>query len=159
MSVDLSLLERWLIGWSLARGLPLPQPHEGGLLVEVGWPDQVRRYVFAEAGPALQACASQIQGPGIYLKAAVEPAALRWALPAPWQLESPRYLMCCPAALPAAAPLATAYTTRISVEHGAWVVWLVDALGQPTARGASCCMVKRRSSTVSKPCRPIVGKG
>lgn len=38
MNVDLNLIERWLTGWTLARGVPLPTRHGGGLVVEVGWP-------------------------------------------------------------------------------------------------------------------------
>jgi len=39
MPLDLDLLTRWLTGWSLARGLPLPQPDGDGLVAEVGWPE------------------------------------------------------------------------------------------------------------------------
>src|SRR5262249_52721479 len=56
--IDLDLLERWLCGWSLSRGLPAPQRADGGLRVDVGWPEQRRRHVFADAGAALQACAA-----------------------------------------------------------------------------------------------------
>ena len=63
LHLDLPLLGRWLTGWSLARGLPLPQPVVGGLVVEVGWPEQVRRYVFVEAGEALQACVARSHDP------------------------------------------------------------------------------------------------
>lgn len=52
MRVELQLLERWLSGWSLARGLPLPQRADGGLVAEVGWPEQLRRHVFVDAGAA-----------------------------------------------------------------------------------------------------------
>ena len=135
MQLDLSLLERWLTGWSLARGLPLPRLCGGGLVVEVGWPEQVRRYVFAEAGPALQACASHIQEPFIYLKAAVEPTHLRQVLPAPWQLEAPRYFMHQPRAMTQVILPPAGYATQVGVEQGAAVVRLVDAAGQLAASG------------------------
>ena len=66
MNLDLSLLERWLTGWSLARELPLPSPFGGGSVVEVGWPEQVRRHVFTDAERAPQACARHLHAP-LYL--------------------------------------------------------------------------------------------
>lgn len=68
--IDLHLLERWQNGWSLARGRPLPTHHAGGLVVEVGLPDQLRRHLFVDAGSALRDCAAQIHAPYILLKAA-----------------------------------------------------------------------------------------
>ncbi|MBO2012934.1 GNAT family N-acetyltransferase [Hymenobacter negativus] len=135
MPVDLPLLDRWLTGWSLARGLPLPQPDGGGLVVEVGWPEQVRRHVFVDAGPALQACTIRIHEPFIYLKAAVEPAHLRRVLPAPWQVKQPRYLMSCPTVLPYSFPVPAEYVAMVAVEHGASVIRLTDATGQTAAIG------------------------
>jgi GNAT superfamily N-acetyltransferase len=133
--LDLRLLERWLTGWSLARGLPRPRPCGGGLVVDVGWPGQLRRHVFVDAGEALQACAAGIHAPGVYLKAAVEPAQLRQALPLPWQLDPPRYFMACPVALAPVAPLPAGYVAQPAVEHGATVLRLVDASGQTAAVG------------------------
>lgn len=135
MHLDLGLLERWLTGWSLARGLPLPRHYGGGLVVEVGWPEQLRRHVFVEAGEALQACAAHIQAPFIYLKAAVEPAHMQRVLPATWQLEPPRYVMQCPTAMPKFISPPVGYVAQVTVEHGASVVRLVDATGQTAAIG------------------------
>jgi hypothetical protein len=80
MNLDLDLAERWLSGWSLARGLPLPRREGGGLVVDVGWPEQLRRHVFIDAGPALRACAAEVHAPRIYLKAFVSPDDMRRAL-------------------------------------------------------------------------------
>lgn len=134
MIVDLSLLERWLTGWSLSRGVPLPAHDGAGLVVEVGWPDQVRRYVFVDAGRALQDCAACIDAPFIYLKAAVAPDDMRRALPAAWQIESPGYLMARTAAAPPVAPPA-GYSASVHLEHGAHVIRFADATGQPAASG------------------------
>ncbi|RFP11457.1 MULTISPECIES: N-acetyltransferase [unclassified Duganella] len=134
-ALDLELLERWLAGWSLARGLPLPRRDGGGLVVEVGWPEQLRRHVFLDAGPALQACAARVDQAGIYLKAAVDTEAMRRALPASWTIEQARYLMhrAAPMAGQAAAP--AGYALQTSTEHGAHVVRYVDANGQTAALG------------------------
>jgi GNAT superfamily N-acetyltransferase len=135
MNVDLSLLERWLTGWSLARGLPLPRHHGGGLVVEVGWPEQLRRHVFVEAGRELRECASQIHAPFIYLKAAVDADQMRRALPAHWTMESPRYLMYRPTAIARPVTPPAGYIASVEVEHGACVVRYADSTGQTAASG------------------------
>lgn len=134
-SIDLPLLERWLTGWSLSRGVPLPVREEGGLRVEVGMPLQVRRYVFLDAGPALQNCAEQIHAPHIYLKAAVDPAVLRAALPARWAVEAPGYLMLGPPSMSREAELPSGYSIEMSAEHGAKLVRVLHANGEVAASG------------------------
>jgi GNAT superfamily N-acetyltransferase len=131
---DLALLERWLSGWSLARGLPLPQRQGGGLVVEVGRPDQLRRHVFVDAGAALRDCAGSIRQPLILLKAAVTPEVLRAALPARWQIESPRTLMHHDGPLPA-APVPEGYAAVSAREFGATLIRFLDADGALAASG------------------------
>lgn len=135
MNVDLSLLERWLTGWSLSRGLPLPRREGGGSVVEVGWPDQLRRHVFVDAGRALRECAAKIHEPCIYLKAAVDPDQMRRALPARWEIEKPRYLMHCPAAMTRSATPPAGYVASVEVEPGTHVVRFADSTGQAAASG------------------------
>lgn len=132
--VDLDLLERWLSGWSLARGAPLPRRHGGGLVVDVAQPAQLRRYLFVDAGAALQACARDINGPHIYLKATVDATTLRQALPPRWQLESGRHLMACDGPL-AAAPLPAGLRVVTSRQHGATVLRVFDDAGAVAASG------------------------
>lgn len=132
--LDLDLLERWLRGWSLARGVPLPRRHGGGLVVEVGRPDQLRRHLFADAGAALQDCARAIDEALVFIKATVDAAQLRQALPARWQIESPRYLMRCDAPM-AAAALPAGYTIEQTRQHGATLLRLRDANGAVAASG------------------------
>ncbi|WLI89618.1 GNAT family N-acetyltransferase [Massilia sp. R2A-15] len=135
MSVDLDLLERWLAGWSLSRGLPLPARAGGGLVVEVGWPDQLRRHVFVDAGRALQECAARIHAPFIHLKAAVDADAMRRALPAHWQLDAARYVMSCPSAMERRGALPPGYRAFVGKENGVGVVRIADADGQAAASG------------------------
>lgn len=135
MRVDLELLERWLSGWSLARGLPLPQRAGGGLVVEVGWPEQLRRHVFVDAGAALQACAAQILQHRVFLKAAVDVDTLRHALPPRWTIERPRYLMYRAMPMAQAVPLPAGYALQSAIEHGAHIIRIVAADGQTAATG------------------------
>lgn len=132
--VDLNLLERWQTGWSLSRGAPLPTHGGGGLVVEVGWPDQARRHVFVDAGRALQDCAAQIHAPFIHLKAAVDPDRMRRALPPSWTIQSPGYLMARTAATTPVTPPA-GYSVSVEREHGAHVIRFADATGQTAASG------------------------
>ena len=134
-SVDLALIERWLTCWSLSRGVPLPLPHNGGLVVEVGLPDQLRRYVFADAGPALQACAQGIREPQVFLKAPVEPDVLRRALPAGWDVEGRGYFMAGPPQQPADVLLPAGYRLSFGREHGAQLVRVMHDCGDVAARG------------------------
>jgi GNAT superfamily N-acetyltransferase len=131
----LVLLERWLTGWSRSRGLPLPLHEGGGLSVEVGWPDQLRRYLFADAGAALCACAAQIHDPCVFIKATVDAQVLRRALPQRWAIEAPRYLMACAGPMQGAVTLPAGYTTTLAIEHGAYVVCIVDRAGVMAATG------------------------
>jgi GNAT superfamily N-acetyltransferase len=134
MTVDLNLLERWQTGWSLSRGAPLPTRDGGGLVVEVGLPDQLRRHVFVDAGGALQDCAARIRAPFVLQKAAVDIDQMRRALPAARHIQSQGYLMARPApALPVAPP--TGYRATVEREHGAHVIRFTAADGQPAASG------------------------
>ena len=134
MQVDLPLLERWLTGWSLSRGLLVPTHAGGGLVVEVGWPDQLRRHVFADAGSALRECASRIDAPFVHLKAPVDTETLRRALPGHWEFESQRYVMHRPAAMePVALP--AGYVASVALKGHAHAVHFADANGEPAASG------------------------
>ncbi|WP_255754831.1 GNAT family N-acetyltransferase [Massilia sp. erpn] len=134
-TIDLALIERWLAGWSLSRGVPAPLPYGEGLVVEVGMPAQLRRYVFADAGHALQACAERIHDPYIFLKAAVEPEILRRALPARWSIESPGYLMAGPAQAKDRIALPPGYRIVRERQHGAHVVRILNENQEPAASG------------------------
>lgn len=130
-----AMLERWLTGWSKARGAPLPRHEGGGLVVDVGTADELRRHVFVDAGTALQACASSIRDPFVYLKVTVDPDNLRRALPWRWQIEAVRYFMRLPAPMAAAIAVPPGFTIQQDVEHLAQVVRLLDAAGQTAASG------------------------
>lgn len=134
-TVTLALLERWLTGWSRSRGLPLPRHAGGGLTVEVGWPDQLRRYLFVDAGSALQECAARIDEPCVFIKATVDAATLRQALPQRWKIEVPRYMMIRAKPMQAVGAVPPSYRNTLMVEHGAYVVNIVDERGALSATG------------------------
>lgn len=133
--IDSPLLERWLTGWSMSRGVPLPVREKSGWRVEVGMPLHLRRHVFLDAGPALQACAGQIHAPHIYLKVAVDPAVLRAALPARWTVEAPGYLMQGFASTSRPKALPSGYSVETSPDKGATLVRVLHASGELAASG------------------------
>lgn len=132
---DLALLERWLNGWSRSRGLPLPRHAGGGLVVDVGWPGQLRRYLFVDAGQALTDCAEQVHELCVFIKATVSAAILREALPVRWAIEDPRYLMIRTGPMASRCVLPPGYHSTLAVEHGAYVMDLLDEVGAPAATG------------------------
>lgn len=135
MRLNLPLIEAWVTGWSLARGLPLPFQHAGGLCVETGTAWELRRHVFLDAGPALQACAARIHAPLIFLKAAVAPDVMRASLPHRWNVDGAAYLMLGPAATPGHAPSPPDYHVSLATEHGGYVVRVTHAGSEPAASG------------------------
>lgn len=134
-TLDLELIERWLTGWSLSRGVPLPSALDGGLVVEAGLPQQLRRHVFLDAGWALQACAERIHDPYIFLKAAVEPSVLRLALPARWNIEAPGYLMMGPAQALAEVAMPQGYRALFEKQRGAHLVRVIHENEELAASG------------------------
>ena len=135
MYVDLDLLERWQRGWSLARGLPMPVRESGGLKVEVGYPDQLRRYVFADAGGDLQSCGLAISEPCVHIKAPVDMATLRASLPQHWQMEELRYLMRCDGPMRGKPDLPPGYAASEETEFGARLVRVLAQDGTTAAIG------------------------
>lgn len=135
MELNLTLIERWLTGRSLARGLPLPFHHSGGLCVEVGTAEELRRHVFLDAGPELQACAAQIHEPRVFLKAPVAPNVMRASLPSRWKIEDASYLMYGPTSTTGNAPLPPDYYMSLEAEHGGYVTRVMHARGELAASG------------------------
>ena len=132
---DLALLERWLTGWSRSRGVALPYHDAGGLTVDVGFPDQLRRHVFVDAGAALQACAAAIHTPCVYLKAAVHADVLRRALPARWRVDGPLYLMTHAGPMAPGPALPAGFSMDRTVENNGYLIRILAAGGVTAASG------------------------
>jgi len=91
--VEPDLLWRWVAARSIARGQPLPVPDRGGMRVDTGLPEEMRRYVFASPGPGLRELAAAIDTPHVYLKVCAGAVELEGLLPPRWQLQPAGYLM------------------------------------------------------------------
>lgn len=90
---DPSLVETWLKGWSLAKGVSLPVPDHDGFRVDVGWADQQIRYVFPTISAGLLHLAQTITQPYIFLKVCAPATAIQPHLPPRWVIQPPGFMM------------------------------------------------------------------
>jgi GNAT superfamily N-acetyltransferase len=88
-----AIIETWVKGWALARQTPPPVRKGSGFRVEVGWPQQLARYVFPALTDEFAQLAASITEPWIHLKVCAPPAAVRAVLPACWTIQPVGFLM------------------------------------------------------------------
>ncbi len=93
LRADPDLVATWVRGWALARGTSPPEAHADGFRIEVGWPEQTRRYVFSHLSDEIARLGAEIRAPWVYLKACAPPEAVRAVLPAPWSVADATFLM------------------------------------------------------------------
>lgn len=110
------LLWDWLAARSLARGLPPPVPDHGGMRVDTGAPDEIRRHVFAAPVPGLRTLAASIREPGILLKLCGSTDALLALAPPGWTAHAHGWLMTHAGRLDAAPALPPGYRLVLSVD-------------------------------------------
>lgn len=132
--VNAELLAGWLAARSIVRGLPPPVPEYGGMRVETGLANEIRRYLFAGPVRQIRDLARSISGPLIPIKMCGSGEQLLALLPPGWQLQSISYLMTHGGA--ADAPILPAgYKVEVSSEHAATLVRIVAADGSLGASG------------------------
>lgn len=90
-----ALLEKWLKGWSLSRGLPLPEKYGSGFKVRVDWPEQKERYVFPQLTVEFSRLMKDVSEPWIFGKVCAAPAEVEKILHNGWEIQDPGYLMTC----------------------------------------------------------------
>ncbi len=90
-----TMVEAWAKGWAIARGVALPVRDHEGFRIDPGWPEQLRRYVFADINEGFKSLAREISEPWIFLKVCAAPERVKEWLPPPWMIESPRFMMSC----------------------------------------------------------------
>lgn len=93
MSADPDLLAVWTQGWALTRGVAAPVRDGAAWRIEVGAPDQLRRFVFAEADARVTARAETISEPNVLLKVCAHAARVRPLLPFGWVVRPPGFMM------------------------------------------------------------------
>lgn len=98
----------------MTRGLPPPEPRQGGHYISVGGPDQEARYVFAALdAPTISMLSQKIRKPWVYLKICEAPDVVRVVLPPRWAIREPPSWIMTKLIAPANAPLPDGYTLRI----------------------------------------------
>ena len=102
MRVNPKLAGIWLTGWALARRTPMPVNLGDCWRVDVGWPDQKARYVFATPSERLP-CLAAIAEPHVFLKTFLPVDAMASLLPPGWSLDPQRVMMIHETLAPAAA--------------------------------------------------------
>lgn len=93
--IDPNILEKWLTGWSLSRGLPLPVKSGSGFRVDVGWPEQKARYVFPGFTNEFTDLANTITEPWVFLKVCAPADVIKDRIPSQWVLQPPGFMMTC----------------------------------------------------------------
>jgi len=91
--VDMELLNSWLGARSIARGLPAPLPDRGGLRVETGLPDELRRFVFAGPAEGISELAREIRDPRVLIKMCGPREQLLSRVTPRWHVQPGAYLM------------------------------------------------------------------
>ncbi len=87
------LLEKWLRGWSISRGKPLPEAWKSGYSVFVGDREQKERYVFPQVNEDFISLAESIREPWVYLKVCAPPEEFSRLIPQRWKIQPQGYMM------------------------------------------------------------------
>ncbi|WP_431264959.1 GNAT family N-acetyltransferase [Roseateles chitinivorans] len=89
----------WAHGWAISRSTPAPLAHAGYWQIQVGKPEQVRRYVLPELDPdVLRRLVATAAGPGVWLKVCAPPEDVAPLLSGDWTVHAPEFLMSTPLA-------------------------------------------------------------
>lgn len=116
--VNEELLAQWLAARSIARSLPAPVPDHGGLRVDTGLPQELRRYVFAGPSPGISQLALEIDQPLVFLKMCGTAARLQSLVTPTWQKQPGGYLMSKPAGRNPVPSLPPGYWMQVASDSG-----------------------------------------
>ncbi|MEL7689840.1 GNAT family N-acetyltransferase [Citromicrobium bathyomarinum] len=129
-----ALLEAWLTGRSLARGLPLPVASHGGFRVDTDSAAELRRWVFPNADARIGALAGKIDSPREPVKACIPARDLAKLLPAGWDVQDTGHFMHC-RCTPAVPDLPDGFVARTAQGSLSGRIDIVTTNGVLAARG------------------------
>jgi len=135
MSVDPQLFATWARGWALTRGAEPPIRDRDGWRIEVGEPDQIRRFVYADLCDDLVRRGSEIAELFVFLKVCAEPERVWPLLSWEWDVRQTGVVMVTEEAMPSPAEADDAYTLERWSEGPVRFVRLLDEAGEEAARG------------------------
>ncbi|MEV0282291.1 GNAT family N-acetyltransferase [Streptomyces sp. NPDC050610] len=132
------IVRTWVAGWAVSRRTPPPVEKPWGLYIEVaGNPREVGRHVLPEAdGSLIRSAAASVSTPRTWMKMPAEPEEIEPWLPAGWVVayEETGHLMATD--LVATNPAEPdGYTTVVETRGSVIYVRVLDATGEPAARG------------------------
>lgn len=133
---DPALVAIWAQGWALTRDVAPPVAVTGGWHIEVGLPDQRRRFVYPHAGDAVAARAEAIDQPFEFIKVATAADRVQPLLGTAWAIGQPGYMMS--RAPVAVAPFDHAPAYRLSIEavvDQVTVATILTPAGELAAKG------------------------
>src|SRR5471032_3056579 len=133
--VEPELIAGWLAARSIARGLPAPVPDHGGMRVDTGLPNEVRRYVFAGPARGIRELAESIDAPYVAIKMCGPGDRLLALVPPRWHLQTGSYLMICDGASDALPVLPAGYRLELLVGQQATAARIVADDGCIAASG------------------------
>lgn len=90
---DPALVEIWAQGWALTREVAPPAAVPGGWRIEVGLPDQLRRFVYPAASEAVVERGRSIDQPFEFIKVATLRDKVQPLLDDRWAFGPPGYMM------------------------------------------------------------------
>jgi hypothetical protein len=140
LRADPALVELWVKGWALTRGVPPPVRDGEALRVEVGLPDQRRRYVYARWSDEVTQRAREINAPGCFLKVCAPAEVVRAGVPPRWELRPPGFMMLCAGPMTGNAQLPSGYTLGLSGGAPVTLARITTAAGEEVARGRMVCV-------------------
>ena len=132
---DPRLITAWLRARSVARGLPQPAPDYGGLRVETGSEEELRRFVFAAPVEGLRTLGSAIAEPKILIKLCAGPDTLSALLPPRWSVRPSGYVMTAADGPQIPAPIPAGFTVEATTSGDRTFVRVVSDDGQLAAIG------------------------
>lgn len=126
---------RFAIGWSRTRGVTAPVAEGPVLRVEVGLPDQTRRFIFPYAPMSIADIGARVDEPFVLLKAPIDVAAVRPLLSSRWLVERTGTMMTLDTLPPKPATLPAGYSISLSDNNGVVTADIADNQGKIAAHG------------------------
>jgi GNAT superfamily N-acetyltransferase len=137
LDADPDIIRDWVEGWSLSRGVKAPVSDHGAWRVEVGAPDQLRRYVFAGVHSEIADLAQTISTPFVFIKAATSAAKIAHMFPSHWEVTQRGAMMVRTAADPVlpSPQIPAGYVCTIEADGAALLCRITTLTGEQAAQG------------------------
>ncbi|WP_428151267.1 GNAT family N-acetyltransferase [Brevundimonas sp.] len=135
MSVDPELFATWARGWALTRKAGAPVRDREAWRIEVGQPDQLRRFVYADLCDDVSRRGTEVTEPFVFLKVCAEPESVRPLLPSFWDVRQTGTVMVLDAAMPPVDETDESYRLELWSEGPVRFARLDDKEGREAARG------------------------